>query len=91
MPDYWIKITETEEEDLKNHHYLITAKDESEARKYAMKFIERFIDGDENPDKIDNGFAFYNNSIFVRLSDVKETTKEHFKDFLLKIHTIDMS
>ena len=37
MPDYWIKISETEDEDLKHHHYLITAKDEKEAKKSAKK------------------------------------------------------
>ena len=33
MPDYRIKISETTDEDVENHHYLVTAKDEKEARK----------------------------------------------------------
>jgi len=90
MPDYWIKINETENEELKNHHYLITAKDEREAKKLAMKFMERFIDDDEDPEKIENGYAFYNKAVLVRLANVKETTKEQFKEFLLKTHTINM-
>jgi len=91
MPDYWIKISETENEELKHHHYLITAKDESEARKSAMKFMERFIDDDDDPEKIENGYTFYNKALFVRLTSIKETTKEQFKEFLLKIHTINMT
>ncbi len=91
MPEYWIKISETEREDINRHHYLITAESESEAKKSALKFMERFIDDDENPEKIENGYTFYNNEIVVRLESIKETTKEKFKDFLLKIHTIDMT
>lgn len=90
MPDYWIKISEKENEELKHHHYLITAKDERVAKKLAMKFMERFIDDDEDPEKIENGYAFYNKAVFVRLAAVKETTKEQFKEFLLKTHTINM-
>jgi hypothetical protein len=90
MPDYWIKINETENEELKNHHYLITAKDERVAKKLAMKFMERFIDDDEDPEKIENGYAFYNKAVLVRLAAIKETTKEQFKEFLLKTHTINM-
>jgi len=91
MPDYWIKISETEEEDLKHHHYLITAQDEREAKKSALKFMERFIDDDEHPEKIENGFSFYNKAVFVRLASIKKTTKEEFKEFLLKTHTINMT
>ncbi len=91
MPDYWIKITETEDEELRHHHYLITAKNEREARRHAMTFIKVFIDDDENPEEIDNGYAFYNKAVFVRLSTIKETTKEEFKEFLLKIHTINLA
>jgi hypothetical protein len=90
MPAYWVKISETEEEDLKRHHYLISAENENEARRSALMFMEHFIDDDEHPEKIDNGYTFYNNAIVVRLESIKETTKEKFKDFLLKIHTIDM-
>jgi hypothetical protein len=91
MPDYWIKISETEHEDLNRHHYLIMAENENEARKSALKFMERFIDDDENPEKIENGYTFYNKEVVVRLESIKETTKEKFKDFLLKIHTINMT
>ncbi len=91
MPDYWIKISETEEEDRKQHHYLTTAKDEKEARKAARDFMKCFIDDDEDPEEIENGYAFYNKAIFVRLESIKETTKEQFKEFLLKIHTINMA
>lgn len=91
MPDYWIKISEIEHEDLNRHHYLVTAESESEAKKSALKFMERFIDDDENPERIENGYTFYNNEIIVRLDSIKETTKEKFKDFLLKLHTIDMT
>ena len=82
MPDYWIKITEREEEDIRHHHYLIEAKDEKEARKLALRFMERFIDDE---------YSFYNNAILVRLADVRETTKEQFKEFLLKTHTINLA
>jgi hypothetical protein len=91
MPDYWIKISETEDEDLKHHHYLITAKDEKEAKKIALKFMERFIDGDDNPEKIENGFTFCNKAVVVRIESIKETTKDQFKEFLLKVHTINMT
>ena len=91
MPDYWIKISETEDEDLKHHHYLITAKDEKEAKTFAMKFMARFIDDDDNPEKIENGFMFCNKAVIVRLESIKATTQERFKEFLLKIHTIDMT
>lgn len=90
MADYWIKISETENDELKHHHYLMVAKDEREARKMALRFIERFIDDDEDPEKIENGYSFYNKAVFVRLVSIKETTKEQFKEFLLKIHTINM-
>jgi len=90
MTDYWIKISEKEEEDLKYHHYLITALDENEAKIFAMKFMERFIDDDDNPGKVENGFTFCNKAVIVRIVWIKKTTKEHFKEFLLKIHTIDM-
>jgi hypothetical protein len=91
MPDYRVKISETKDEDLDYHHYLVTAKDENEARKFVMRFMERFIDDDNDPDKIENGYTFYNKAVIVRLESIKETTKEQFKDFLLKIHTIDMT
>jgi hypothetical protein len=91
MPDYWVKISETEDEDLKHHHYLMTAKDEKEAKKAAMKFMERFVDGDDDPEKIDDGYTFCNKAVIVRIELIKETTKEKFKEFLLKIHTIDMT
>jgi hypothetical protein len=88
MPDYWVKITEREEEEIQHHHYLVTAKSDVEARRLALRFVERFFDDDENPEQIDNGFSFYNRAIDVQISDIKETTRERFKDFLLKIHTI---
>ncbi len=91
MTDYWIKMTEKENEELKHHHYLITAKDEREAKKLALKFMEHFIDDDENPDKIEDGYTFYNNEISIRLAWIKETTKEQFKEFLLKTHTINLA
>lgn len=91
MPDYRVKISETRDEDIEHHHYLVTAKDEKEARKYAMKFMERFIDDDNDPDKIENGYTFYNKAVIVELDSIKETTKEKFKEFLLKIHTINMA
>jgi hypothetical protein len=91
MPEYWIKISETEDEDLNHHHYLISAEDESEAKKSALKFIAHFIDDDAHPEKIENGFTFYNKAVVVRLESIKETTKDKFKEFLLKIHTINMT
>jgi hypothetical protein len=91
MPDYWIKISEKEDEDLKHHHYLINAEDEREAKKSAMKFMERFIDDDDHPEKIEDGYSFYNKAVIVRLESIKDTTKERFKEFLLKIHTINMT
>ena len=53
--------------------------------------MERFIDDDENPEKIENGYTFYNKAVIVRLESIKDTTKERFKEFLLKIHTINMT
>lgn len=91
MPDYRVKISETKEEDLEYHHYLITAKDEKEAKKFAMRFIERFIDDDNDPDIIENGYTFYNKAVIVKIKSIKETTKEKFKEFLLKLHTINMT
>jgi hypothetical protein len=88
MTDYWIKIVEEEEEDIKRHHYLVTAIDVSEARKAALAFLRHFCDEDDNPDPIQDGFAFYNNAIRVRIVDIKETTKEDFKNFMLKMFTI---
>jgi len=91
MPDYRVKISETRDEDMEHHHYLVTAKDEKEAKKYVMRFMERFIDDDNDPDKIEDGYTFYNKAVIVRLESIKETTKDKFKDFLLKIHTINMA
>ena len=91
MPDYRIKISETQNDDREYHHYLMTAKDEKEAKMFAMKFMERFIDNDNDPEKIENGYTFYNKEVIVRLESIKETTKEKFKEFLLKIHTINMT
>ena len=91
MPDYWIKISETEDEELKRHHYLMTAKNETEAKKSCLNFMERFIDDDNNPEKIENGYMFCNKAVMVRLESIKETTKERFKEFLLEIHTINMT
>ncbi|MDQ5985780.1 MAG: hypothetical protein CSYNP_01497 [Syntrophus sp. SKADARSKE-3] len=88
MADYWVKITEKEDEDIRRHNYLVTASDVKEARKVAQDFISHFCDEDEDPEPIDDGFAFFNRAIMVRVTDVKETTKEEFKEFLLKIHTI---
>jgi len=91
MPDYRIKISEAQDDDVENHHYLITAKDETEARKFAMKFMANFIDDDNDPEIIENGYTFYNKAVIVRLESIKETTKEQFKEFLLKLHTINMT
>lgn len=91
MPDYRVKISETVDDELEHHHYLITAKDEKEAKKSALKFMEHFIDDDDEPETIENGYSFYNKAVMVRLESIKETTKEQFKDFLLKIHTINMT
>ena len=91
MPDYRVKISETKDEELEQHHYLVTAKDETEAKKYTMKFMERFIDDDNDPEMIEDGYTFYNKAVIVKLESIKETTKAQFKEFLLKIHTIDMT
>lgn len=90
MPDYRVKISETTDGDLEYHHYLVTAKDETEARRHTMKFMERFIDDDNDPAIIENGYTFYNKAVVVRLEAIKETTKDKFKEFLLKLHTINM-
>ena len=79
------------EEDVEHHHYLVTAKNEDEARKFTMRFMERFIDDDNDPEIIENGYTFYNKAVVVKLESIKETTKEQFKDFLLKLHTINMA
>ena len=91
MPDYRIKISETQNEDREYHHYLVTAKDEEMAKMFTIKFMERFIDDDNDPEKIENGYTFYNREVIVQLESIKETTKEKFKEFLLKIHTINMT
>lgn len=91
MPDYRIKISETTDGDLDHHHYLITAKDENEARKLTMEFMAHFFDDDNDPEIIENGYTFYNKAVVVRLESIKETTKEQFKEFLLKLHTINMT
>jgi hypothetical protein len=91
MPDYWIKISETEAETLNRHHYLITAENEDKAKESAVMFMSHFIDDDEHPEEIEDGFMFYNKAVVVRLESIKETTKEKFKEFLLKIHTINMT
>ncbi len=91
MPDYRVKISETTDEDVEHHHYLVTARDESEARKFAMRFMENFIDDDNEPELIENGYTFYNKAVVVKIDSIKETSKEQFKDFLLKLHTINMT
>jgi hypothetical protein len=88
MADYWVKITEKEDEEIRRHHYLVTASDVKEARKVAQDYISHFCDEDEDPEAVDDGFAFFNRAIMVRVAEVKETTKEEFKEFLLKTHTI---
>jgi hypothetical protein len=62
-----------------------------EAKMFTMKFMKRFIDDDNDPDIIENGYTFYNKEVIVRLESIKESTKEKFKEFLLKIHTINMT
>jgi len=91
MSDYRVKISETVDDDVENHHYLVTAKDDKEARKFALKFMEHFIDDDDDPEMIENGFTFCNKAVIVRLESIKQTTKEQFKEFLLKLHTINMT
>ena len=88
MADYWVKIIEREEEDITRHHYLVTANDPKEARRVAQDYISHFCDDDTEPETIDGGYAFFNRAITVQITDIRETTKEEFKDFLLKIHTI---
>jgi len=88
MADYWVKITEKEEDEIRRHHYLVTAGDIKEAKKVAQEFISHFCDEDDDPEAITDGFTFCNRAITVQISDIKETTKEEFKNFLLKIHTI---
>jgi hypothetical protein len=91
MPDYRVKISQTTDDDVEHHHYLVSAKDEQEAKKFTMKFMEHFIDDDNDPQIIENGYTFYNKAVIVRLDSIKETTKEKFKDFLLKLYTINMT
>lgn len=88
MPDYWVKITEKEDEDIRRHNYMVTADDMIEARKVAHEFISHFCDEDNDPEAIGEGFAFFNRAITVQISDIRETTKDEFKDFLLKINTL---
>ena len=89
MTDYWVKITEKEDEEIRRHHYLVTAENIAEARKVAQEFIKQFCDEDDEPEAIADGFAFCNRAITVHIADIRETTKEEFKDFLLKTHTIE--
>lgn len=88
MADYWVKITEKEEDEIRRHHYLVTANDIREAQQVAQEFISHFCDEDDDPEAIADGFAFFNRAITVQVTDIKETTKEEFKDFLLKSHMI---
>ncbi len=89
MPDYWVKITEKEDDKIQRHHYLVTARDVSEARRIAQEFIEHFCDEDDSPEMVADGYAFCNKAIIVHIADIRETTREAFKDFLLKMHTIE--
>lgn len=90
MQYYWLKISEEEEGegDIQRHHYIVSANDINEARKIAREFIRNFFEDDENPEPIKDGFSFYNNAVNVRLTDVKETTKEEFTQFIFKLHSI---
>ena len=89
MTDFWVKITEKEDEEIRRHHYLVTAENIPDARKVAQEFIKHFCDEDDEPEAIADGFAFCNRAITVHIADIRETTKEEFKDFLLKTHTIE--
>ncbi len=89
MTDFWVKITEKEDEEIRRHHYLVTADDIKEARKVAQEFIKHFCDEDDEPEAVADGFAFCYRAITVHIADIRETTKEEFKDFLLKTHTIE--
>jgi hypothetical protein len=88
MADYWVKITESEEDEIRRHNYLVTAKDEKEARRVAHEFIRHFCDEDDEPEVLPDGFSFFNKAIVVKISDIKETTKDEFKNFLLRAYTI---
>ena len=88
MIDYWVKITEKEDEEVRRHHYLVEAVDLKEARRVAQEFIRHFCDEDDDPEAIADGYAFFNRAITVQISDIKETTKEEFKNFLLMGHKI---
>jgi len=88
MTDFWVKIMEKEEDDIRRHNYLVTANDIKEARRVAQDFISHFCDEDSEPEMLADGYAFCNRAITVHITDVRETTKEEFKNFLLKIHTI---
>jgi hypothetical protein len=88
MQYYWLKISEEEEGEVERHHYIVSAEDVNEARKIAREFIRNFCEDDENPEPIKDGFSFYNNAVQVRLTDIKETTKEEFSQFILKLHSI---
>ena len=89
MPDYWVKITEKEDDKVQRHHYLVTARDIPEARSIAQEFIQHFCDEDDAPETIADGYAFCNKAIIVHIADIRETPKDAFKDFLLKMHTIE--
>ncbi|OPY13860.1 MAG: hypothetical protein A4E66_00590 [Syntrophus sp. PtaB.Bin001] len=88
MQYYWLKISEEDEGETQRHHYIVSAEDINEARKIAREFIRNFCEDDENPEPIKDGFSFYNNAVQVRLTDVKETTKEEFTQFIFKLHSI---
>jgi hypothetical protein len=64
---------------------------QSSTYKFNRYIQSRFIDDDNDPDKIENGYTFYNKEVIVRLESIKETTKEKFKEFLLKVHTINIT
>ena len=65
MTDFWVKITEKEDEEIRRHHYLVTAENIADARKVAQEFIKHFCDEDDEPETIADGFAFCNRAAGV--------------------------
>ena len=87
MSDFWIKIVEEEDEEIKKHHYLVSASDAAEARKAAMAFIKHFCDEDDNPTPLLTGSLLQQCHSGADCG-YQGNNQGEFKSFLLKTHTI---
>jgi len=66
------------------HHYLVTARDTIEQKKSRKNSFSTSATKMMIRKWLPTGYAFLHKAIIVHIADIKETTKEAFKDFLLK-------